>query len=443
MRTDTEQRGERCVACTDIIERNTKALIRVMSHDLFKTIAVEYRTTFRQFKNDSRGSNAVFFKDVPSETCTERRIIDDSGIDVQEKRSGCARTGKRSDADLTISVSQARGDGAVNVGGIDASGVDFGTIRISGDLGRIEAGDADFNTAGVDFLKVRSLGRFGLATQAVNDASLASHVAGDLGTFKVAGAIKDASLSASGHIGSVIVLGSMRGGDGDGSGMIHSTGGIGFIQIDGSIIGGAGQNSGAILSEGSLGTLIVGGSIQSGGGARSGSIRAGETIESIVVRGSILGNDVQEVWLSAGGVVPQTAGDDAVGIGRLRVVGDIVFAKLMAGYSPSGDAMNGDAQIGRILVDGNWVASTAVAGSIAGPDGLFGTVDDAIQFPHLDSVIASIAMIKIGGRARGTDGPVPDHFGFVAEQIANLVPPSKRAEFWMQKVSAVCSRTVA
>ena len=77
-----------------------------------------------------------------------------------------------SGVDFTISVSRALGDGAVDVGHIDATGVDLGTVRISGDLGRIDAGDVDFATAGVGFLKVRSLGRFGLATQAADDASL-------------------------------------------------------------------------------------------------------------------------------------------------------------------------------------------------------------------------------------------------------------------------------
>lgn len=334
-----------------------------------------------------------------------------------------------SDADLTISVARSGGNGGVHIGRIDAAGVDLGTVRVSGDLGRIDAGDADFTTVGVDFLKVRSMGRFGLATQAAGDASLASHVAGGLGTLKVAGAIRDASLSAmSGSIGSVIILGSLRGGEGDDSGMIHSTGGIGSIQIDGSIVGGAGQNSGAIVTEGSLGTLIVGGSIQSGNGAESGSVRVGGKIESIVVRGSLVGNEAHPVVLSAGGVPPTNAGDDAVGLGRARVVGNVAYAKLMAGYSPSGSSINGDAQIGKILVDGNWVASTAVAGSSAGPDGLFGTADDSIRFPHLNSVIARIAMIKIGGHAGGTKDSTADHFGFVAEEIGEVTIGARKSK---------------
>ena len=69
--------------------------------------------------------------------------------------------------DLTIVVARVKtGDGLAHIGAINAAGVDLGTVLISGDLGRIDAGDADLATAGVDFLKVRSLGRFGVTTQA-------------------------------------------------------------------------------------------------------------------------------------------------------------------------------------------------------------------------------------------------------------------------------------
>ena len=327
-----------------------------------------------------------------------------------------------SGADLTIAVARATtGDGVAHIGAIDASGVDLGTVLIPGDLGRIDAGDADVATAGVGFLKVRSLGRFGVGTQAADDPGLASQIMGDLGALKVGGKVKDASVSVAGDVGEIVIRGSLLGGAGDDTGMIRSTGGIGFIQIDGGIIGAAGQNSGAIISDGSLGMLIVGGSVQSGGGAESGSVRVGEKIGSILVRGSLLGNSAQPVLLSAGGVLPTGAGDDAVDLGRVRVFGDVMFAQVMAGYRPSAGAINGDAQIGRIVVDGNWVASTAVAGATAGPDGLFGTVDDAIQFPHADAIIASIATIRIAGNARGTKGSTTDHFGFVAEEIGEVM----------------------
>ena len=323
-----------------------------------------------------------------------------------------------SDTNLTITVTRRLGDGVANVGSISAAGVDLGIIRVSGDLGRIEAGDSNFATAGVDFVRVRSLGRFGVLTQAADDAGLASEIAGDVGSFRIHGAMKDASLSVTGGaIGSIVILGSLRGGDGDDSGSIHSSNGITAIEIGNDIIGAAGLRSGSIVSERELGSLVVGGSIESGAGAQSGSIRVGEKIESIVIHGSLLGSAANPVSLTASGIPPSAATDDATAIGRLWVAGNVTFAKVMAGYDSSGSAINGDAQIGRIVVGGNWLASSAIAGALAGLDGSFGTVDDVIQFPHFGAIIASIAAIKVGGIARGTMGSAGDHFGFVAEEI--------------------------
>ncbi len=327
-----------------------------------------------------------------------------------------------SDANLTITVTRRLGDGIANVGSISAAGVDLGIVRVSGDLGRIEAGDSNFATAGVDFVRVRSLGRFGVLTQAADDAGLASEIAGDVGAFRIHGAMKDASLSVTGgSIGSIVILGSLRGGDGDDSGTIRSSGGITAIEIGNDIIGAAGLRSGSIASERELVSLLVGGSIESGTGAQSGSIRAGEKIESAVIHGSLLGSAANPVSLTAGGIPPSAADDDATAIGRLSVAGSVTFAKILAGYDSAGSASNGDAQIGRIVVGGNWLASSAIAGALAGLDGSFGTVDDVIRFPHFGAIIASIAAIKIGGIARGTMGSPSDHFGFVAEEIGSVV----------------------
>ena len=57
------------------------------------------------------------------------------------------------------------GDGLVNIGRIDATGRDLGSVTIKGDLGAIDAGDATTTTAGLKLLSVRSIGRFALATQ--------------------------------------------------------------------------------------------------------------------------------------------------------------------------------------------------------------------------------------------------------------------------------------
>lgn len=333
-----------------------------------------------------------------------------------------------SGTNITVTSRQTtNGDGLANIGHIDAAGLDLGRVRIPGDLGQIDAGDANFETPGVVVLRVNSLGRFGLVTQPLLAASLASNILGDMPLLQVNGmvlgaffSVEGASDGTSGNIASIKIGGSLRGNAGDDSGSIHSTGSIDSVEIGRNIIGGAGVHSGGILAGGDIGNLIVGGMLQSGSGAGSGSIRAGENIGLILVRESIIGNDENSVLISATGALPAGVFGGAASLGELRVLRNARFVTVLAGYNPAAEPVNGDAQIERISVGGNWIASTAVAGAIAGPDGLFGTSDDAIRFPHVSSVTAKIASIHISGKARGTTTPTTDHFGFVAEEIGEL-----------------------
>ncbi len=88
-------------------------------------------------------------------------------------------------ADLTIKAtpSEFGGDGMVNLGFLDASGVDLGKVIIAGDLGRIEAGNLSDPAPALHRLKVDSLGAAGLSNQDPGDASLVSTIAGDVGSI--------------------------------------------------------------------------------------------------------------------------------------------------------------------------------------------------------------------------------------------------------------------
>src|SRR3712207_3601922 len=89
--------------------------------------------------------------------------------------------------DVIISAKRAPGgDGQVNVGYIDATGMntgtslDLGKVVVKGDLGRIEAGDSNGLAPAIASLSVQSFGTLGQATQdAAGD--LHSEIAGDLG----------------------------------------------------------------------------------------------------------------------------------------------------------------------------------------------------------------------------------------------------------------------
>jgi hypothetical protein len=69
-------------------------------------------------------------------------------------------------ASFTISVEQAGGgDGAVNVGAIEASGMNLGKVRIDGDLGQIDIGTGEAHKAALKSLSLQSLGTMGASTQ--------------------------------------------------------------------------------------------------------------------------------------------------------------------------------------------------------------------------------------------------------------------------------------
>jgi hypothetical protein len=197
---------------------------------------------------------------------------------------------------LTVTVKKVgAGDGVANIGFINASGNDLGTVSIAGDVGRIDAGDATVATAGIKSLTVRSIGRLGLDTQATG-SSLTSNIVGALSALTVKGDIDAALVSVTGAVGSVTIGGSLIGGDADDSGEVLATGNIGTVKITGNIEGGNGVNSGDIRSSaGAVGATTVGGSIIGGGGAGSGDVRSFLAIGAVTVTarrgGRILGRN--------------------------------------------------------------------------------------------------------------------------------------------------------
>ena len=130
--------------------------------------------------------------------------------------------------DASISVKVAKGplgDGLVNIGRINATMRDLGSVTIPGDLGVLDAGDGNAADGSVKSLTVRSMGRYGLATQGAG-ADLQSNLVGGLGALKVAGDLEQAYIvvtgGSDGKIGSVAIGGSLVGGAVDFSGRIET-----------------------------------------------------------------------------------------------------------------------------------------------------------------------------------------------------------------------------
>jgi hypothetical protein len=305
----------------------------------------------------------------------------------------------------TITVTATRsatdgGDGFAAIGQINAAGIDLGAVTIDGDLGRIVAGDATTTTTGLAALTARSIGRYGTATGA---ADLHSDVQGALGVMTVKADVKDAFISATGAINSIKIAGDLIGGSTVGTTNPQQAGHIRAQRIGSLTIGGS---------------LIAGTKTAAGAFEDNGTIRVADDIGTLTI-GNIVGNPTNRAIISARGRATPTPLTDTA-IGRLTVRGRVEFAHILAGFNVAGVGVNADAQIGVVVVRGDWVASSLVAGVSPGAGGHFGDLNDsklAGAGVKDDGAIASqIRSVSIAGQALGTV-PGGDHFGIVAENV--------------------------
>ena len=331
--------------------------------------------------------------------------------------------GEFSGANITISAKRtvAGGNGQVNIGYLDATGVDLGKVSVAGDLAQIDAGDGDPVKPGLLSLTVQSIGALGLTTQGAG-GSLESDVAGAINKLIVNGDLHGATIFASGigagKINSIVVGGSVLGG------ALHATETIGKTKILGNL------NNGAIIASdnASIGAVNIGGSLSDRAEIRAGQgaiekiaiagsvgegvrIIAGTTLGPVTVKGAIAGTMTNPVLISAFGKADAPAAGPDLAIKSLNVRGPVERLRLLAGYDVDGNALNADAAIGPISVGGDWSASTVLAGATNGFDKIEGpTVRDN------QNIFSSIASIVIKGQTFGTtaDG---DDFAIVAEEI--------------------------
>lgn len=194
-----------------------------------------------------------------------------------------------------------------------------------------------------------------------------------------------------------------------------------------------------ISASGSITALTVGCDMVSSGltaHAAIGAITAGKAADTYVlnggvtVRGSMLGGSIA----TNGDLAALKVGRDlhsadvrALGtyfpqdqltaqtIGAVTVGGRLERSTIRAGIGTDTWATpNGDVEIGKVTVGGDWIASNLVAGVNAGMDGWFGTADD-LRDGYLPS-ISRIAAVTVNGHAFGSTSE-GDHFGVVAGEI--------------------------
>ncbi len=246
-------------------------------------------------------------------------------------------------------------------------------------------------------------------------------------------------LDSSFAIKSVVLLGSIVGGNDTGAGQLDIDTDVAAVLIGGSIVSGGATESGRLETE-DAGTITLRGSLRGGNTPGAGQIET-DAIKTLNIGGSIVGgNDDTAAIIIARGIGTFTVGgaitgNDAatvriesrvgaadpqphIAFGKITVGGSVSFARIHGGFTTLVIENDSDAQIGAVTVGGDWIASDLVAGATAGAGDRFGDGNDVVTPSANDdpNIFARIASITIAGRVRGT-AVGGDSFGFVAQQI--------------------------
>ncbi len=300
-------------------------------------------------------------------------------------------------ANLTVSARPGPlgGNGFVNVGYVNATGIDLGAVKIAGDLGRIAAGtpDSAVFVPAMKSLTVESIGALGTSTQS-GGGDLRSDVRGSLSSFTVKEDFRSAEFQ---------VLG--------------SDAKLGAVTIGGSVV----ADSATARLGGNLGidSLKIGGDLRAAGGRVEISAFGG-ALGAVTVGGGIHGTSAFPVVLSAFGQKPEPAAGVDLALKSLTVKGSVQFFRIELGTSSAGG--NADASAGSITVAGDWISSRLLAGVSRGQDSLPGTTDDTVVVsspPERNNPdrFSNIGSFTVRGQALGTPAVTNDMFAVEAERI--------------------------
>lgn len=231
----------------------------------------------------------------------------------------------------------------------------------------------------------------------------------------------------SGRLGALSLGGSIIGGTADRTGVVYASDDIGTATIGGSIIGGGTvgtTRSGQVFGR-QIKSMTMNGSLIAGAGLYNGAIIADADIGSLTIKGSVRGTATNRALIMAEGQRAPTSTVD-LAIGKLTINGRVERASILAGFEDDGPITdrNADAQIGTVVVTGDWIASDMVAGGRRGVDGFFGSADDrkmsGAGIKDVATVISRINSVTIGGQVVGSIEDNNDRFGFVAELVGSF-----------------------
>jgi len=305
---------------------------------------------------------------------------------------------------------------AVDVGYINAAGIDLGTVSIGGDLGRIHAGLAGTGHSAITSLTINSLGADGTSTQAAG-GNLVSLFSGPVPTITINGNIDQADIGVGGGplgaIGSLTVTGSVIGGAAEFSGSVRTQGGLDTVLIDGSIEGGAGASSGVIGTAGQIHSITVEGALTGGSGKYSGSILATGSIAYAQIDGDVTGgtgtdsgeigsaNTLQTVVVNSS--VEGGSGTLSGVILAARSIGTVTITNgLVGGNGNSSGVIGAGVNIGSVTIGSSGLPTPIVSG-VHPLDGTYQGMEEG-NGSYSGSIHAggNIGSVTIGGSIEGT-----------------------------------------
>lgn len=253
---------------------------------------------------------------------------------------------------ITAKRQAGGGDGHVDLGFLNAFGVDVAAISVPGDIGGLRVGNVGSNpNLGLGSLTADS---FGLQSNLASPGSFfVSTINGPLGSMKIKGAFQNHQLtidSSAVKSGSIFIGDTFGANAIGGGGRIVVEGSLGSFTVGGDIVGGLGIYTGNLTVNGTLGSLTVNGSIaggdgsssasvtvsqglplakikrdlRGGGGSGSGQISVGGTTGAVNIVGSIIGGDGADSGqiYAAKGLAKLTVGGDlragAIGSGTVE-----------------------------------------------------------------------------------------------------------------------------
>ncbi len=353
----------------------------------------------------------------------------DGGLQMVDLTDG----GYKDGASITFSVKKKVGDGIFNVGAIDATGIKLGKVSVTGDLGQIDVGNGDPLKNAIKFLNVGSLGAMGGTTQIPGtDDPLISTIRGALPKVMVKGNVTNATLNVLGKLGSFTVGGSFTGTGAFSSSQLAGLAALGHGQI-GHVSGGTTLASSG-LTAGSIGKLTVKGGLTNSAISSSSSISsatingdftksalvAATTTGAVKVLGKLIGDATTPSVISARGPLNPTSQAKSVAISSLTIKKDVANAEILIGYDKTFVPTNGDASIGTVTINGNWTASSLVAGIKDDTDNGFGLDDVPIPgFDATPTVFSRIASLIIKGTVTSSPSAT-DTYAITAQQIGKV-----------------------